>query len=83
MQCEYVGNYDEPHKMVKKRRMIGSQIHQAVEKIVNKSLSCETYREREACRLMKIGKYMDLIVLIFLTNFCEPVLRVYYRIMYR
>jgi len=57
MQCAYIGNFNEPHKVTKKRRMIGYAIDKALSCIVEQGISCETYREREAVRLMKTGKY--------------------------
>lgn len=57
MQCTYVGNFNEPHKVTKKRRMIGPVIEKALSCIVEQGISCETHRENEAVRLMKIGKY--------------------------
>lgn len=55
MQCTYIGNYDEQHNEIKKRRMVGTEIKKALEYIVDNSKSCESYRESEACRLLKIG----------------------------
>lgn len=55
MQCTYIGNYDEQHQKIKKRRMVGTEITKALECIVYNGKSCESYRESEACRLMKIG----------------------------
>lgn len=57
MQCTYVGNFNELHKATKKRRMIGPVIEKALSSIVEQGISCETYREKEAVRLMKTGKY--------------------------
>jgi len=56
MQCTYVGNFNEPHQVTKKRRMIGPVIEKALSRIVEQGVSCETYREHEAVRLMKTGK---------------------------
>jgi len=35
--------------------MVGTEIEKALEFIVDNGKSCESYRESEACRLMKIG----------------------------
>lgn len=43
MQCTYIGNYDEEHKEIKKRRMVGSEIKKALEFIVDNGKSCESY----------------------------------------
>lgn len=62
MQCSYVGNFNEPHKVLKKRRMIGPVIEKALSQyIVKEGMSCETYRENEAVRLMKTSKYLHCI----------------------
>jgi len=57
MQCTYVGNFNEPHKITKKRRMIDSVIENALSSKVEKGISCKTYGENEAVRLMKTGRY--------------------------
>lgn len=35
--------------------MVGSEIDKALESVVDNGVSRESYREMEACRLMKIG----------------------------
>lgn len=50
-----IGNFNREYKSVKKRRIIGSAKTAALKSILNEGLSCETFREREAGRLMKIG----------------------------
>lgn len=55
MQCTYIGNFTDEHRQVKKRRMVGSDIDKALESVVHNGISCESYREMEARRLMKIG----------------------------
>lgn len=57
MQCEYIGNFNESHNAFKKRRMIGPAKEKAISSIFGEGLSCETYREREAERLIKEGHY--------------------------
>lgn len=63
MQCEYTGNFTESHKLLKKRRVIGPTKEKAILSIFNGGLSCETYREKEAKRLIKIGKYRFITLL--------------------
>jgi len=55
MNCTYIGNFNEEHTSIKKRRIIGPAKTAALTSILNEGLSCETFREREAVRLMKIG----------------------------
>lgn len=57
MHCTYVGKFDESHKCNKKRRMVGPAKTVAINSILNKGISGETQREREALRLMQIGTY--------------------------
>lgn len=57
MQCTYVGNFNEPHKVIRKRRMIGPVINNALSRIVEEGISCETFREKEAMRLMEQGRF--------------------------
>ena len=52
MQCTYVGNFNEPHKVTKKRRMIGYVIENALSSIVEKGISWESQKENEAVRLI-------------------------------
>jgi len=65
MECKYVGNYNEIHKTIKKRRMIGPIIDKALTRVVNEGIACESFRENEALRLMKTGTYHDIIFLNF------------------
>lgn len=55
MKCTYIGNFNDTHNTSKKRRLIGPAMNKALTAITDKKLSCETYREIEANRLMKIG----------------------------
>jgi len=55
MQCTYIGKFTVEHTQFKKRRMVGSEINKALESVVDNGISCESYREMEARRLMKIG----------------------------
>lgn len=57
MQCTYSGNFTETHTFSKKRRMIGPAKTKAIDSILNAGMSCETYRENEAGRLMTIGRF--------------------------
>lgn len=56
MQCTYVGNFDTLHKSNKKRRLIGPTKDKVITSIIERNISCETYREKEATRLMRTGK---------------------------
>lgn len=58
MHCEYVGNFMETHTSIKKRRLIGSAKDNAIASIFDERLSCETFREKEAERLIKIGIFL-------------------------
>lgn len=42
----------------KKRRLIGPTKENAMSNIINERIACETFREKEAHRLMKIGKLL-------------------------
>lgn len=57
MECNYVGNFNETHTIRKKRRMTRPVIKKAVSHIVEQGISCETYRELEAVRLMKTDEH--------------------------
>ena len=57
MHCTYIGKFSESHEFIKKRRMIGPVKVNAINSICNEGLSSETFREREARRLMKLGMY--------------------------
>lgn len=61
MKCTYIGNFNEAHDNIKKRRMIGPDIVKALTAIVNNRMSCETFREMEAKRLMKLGKDIHIM----------------------
>lgn len=67
MQCTYFGNFDSQHT-TKKRRLIGFTKEKAIESITKKNISAETFREKEANRLMQIGKTK----LIKLNHFLFP-----------
>lgn len=71
MECTYTGQFDDPHKVIKKRRLTGKAKTNAVSAIVNCGKSCETYREFEALRLMKSGAYFSILLysLILFLNF--------------
>lgn len=56
MECIYKGNFDQEHKVMRKRRMIGPMIDKFTTSIFKEGKSCETLREGEANRLMKIGE---------------------------
>ncbi|KAE9522158.1 hypothetical protein AGLY_017418 [Aphis glycines] len=62
MQCTYSGNFNEAHKLLKKRSLIGPAMTKVNDSIFNVGLSCETYRESEAGRLMKIGNCEPAII---------------------
>lgn len=55
MECTYIGNFDE-HHLNKKRRLIGPAKEKAISSVVIKNVSSETFREKEANRLMTNGK---------------------------
>lgn len=55
MECMYIGKFNEPHGVPKKRRMVGQAREKAVSSILIEGKSCETYREMEAVRTMKQG----------------------------
>jgi len=46
---------------LKKHRLICPAIDKALMSIVDDKISCETYRENEAVRLMNIGDYLNFI----------------------
>lgn len=56
MHCIYSGNFNEEHKIKRKRRMLGPVIFKSAIALVNEGMASETYREKEATRLMKMGK---------------------------
>lgn len=56
MKCTYTGNFDTLHDLNKKRRIIGPVKEKILKSIINDKMGCETYREIEATRLMKMGK---------------------------
>lgn len=55
MHCTFRGNFREIHTTTKKRPLIGQAMEKVIPSICVGGLSRETYREREAVRLMKIG----------------------------
>lgn len=63
MNCTYIGKFNEEHTSIKKRRIIGSAKTAALTSILKEGLSCETFRVREAGRLMTIGTYVTLIII--------------------
>lgn len=56
MNCIYTGNYNDEHKISRKRRLLGPTISKYITSVVKEGVSCETTREREAARLMKMGE---------------------------
>lgn len=62
MHCTYTGNFNDKHETTKKRRLIGPTREKAISLIVDKKMACETVREREAVRLMKIGILFSIIL---------------------
>lgn len=62
MQCTFSGNFEIEHKKLKKRRLIRPAIDNALKSILDNNISCETYRENEAVRLMNIGDYYNFIL---------------------
>jgi len=65
MNCIYTENFDEEHIINRKRRMIGPALKTSTAAVIN-NLSCESYRERESLRLMKMGIYYLIFIGIFL-----------------
>lgn len=61
MECTYTGQFDDPHKIIKKRRLTEKAKMNVISAIVNDGKSSETYREFEAVRLMKSGKIVFII----------------------
>lgn len=55
MQCTFSGNFEIEHRKLKKRRLMGPAIDRALKSIIDDKMSCETFRENEAVRLMNIG----------------------------
>lgn len=56
MNCIYTGIYNDEHKISRKRRLLGPTISKYITSVVKEGVSCETTREREAARLMKMGE---------------------------
>lgn len=56
MKCTYIGNFNEKHEKLKKRCLNGCAISKALTAIIDKKMACETFRETEANRLIKLGK---------------------------
>lgn len=65
MNCTYVGNFNDLHTNNKKRRMIGPAKNKALDAIIDKNMACETYREKEANRLIKIGMKIIWVINTF------------------
>jgi len=67
MDCKYSGDFNEPHQIIKKRR-VTEQAKINTLSVINNGKSGETFREIEAVRLMKLGRSIllltDLLVLI-------------------
>lgn len=57
MECSYTGSFNEVHK-IKKRRMIGPAQTKAITAMINDGRSSESFREMEAVRLIKMGRYL-------------------------
>jgi len=69
MHCLYIGNFNETHsKCIKKRRLIGPAREKALTSIIDNNVACETYREKEAHRLMKLGMFNFLYLIHFLSS---------------
>lgn len=56
MKCTYIGHFNEEHTTFKKRRLNGCAMKNALTAIIDKKMSCETFRETEANRFIKMGK---------------------------
>lgn len=78
MHCEYVGNYIESHKLLKKRRLIGPAKDNAVVSIIDKKKSCGTFREKEAERLIKIGILQFSFQNIYYKSYTSDSVRPYF-----
>lgn len=50
MNCTYYGDYKEKH--IKRRRLMGSELHRAVSSMVEMKVVPSVYRKDEANRLM-------------------------------
>lgn len=61
MECTYTGNFDV-HHINKKRRLIGPEKEKAISSIVIKHLSSDTFREKEANRLMINGRMLFILL---------------------
>lgn len=55
MECTYRGNFQEKHNN-KKRRMVGPVKEKAAKLLCENGVSCQSYRESEANRIVKIGR---------------------------
>lgn len=64
MQCTYMGNYENEHKTIKKRRLIGPAKELALDNVIEKGKSSETFREEQAVQLMKSGSIINYLYLI-------------------
>jgi len=62
MECSYTGNFYEVHK-AKKRRMIGPAQSKNITAMINDGRSSESFRETQATRLMKIGRYININII--------------------
>lgn len=62
MECEYYGHFEEQHNTKKKRRLAGQAKLSALNSILDKGKSCETFREIEAVRIMSQGIFHNFIV---------------------
>jgi len=52
MECTYRGNFYEKHNN-KKRRMVGPAKEKAAKLLCEDGISCQSYRELEANRIVK------------------------------
>lgn len=62
MHCIYSGNFNEEHKIKRKRRVRRPVIFKSANSWVNEGIAYETYKEEEAVRLMKVDKKHIIIV---------------------
>jgi hypothetical protein len=61
MQCSYTGNFEVEYRETKKHRLIVSSLDKALKSIIDDKISCETYQESQAVRLMNIGNFKIIL----------------------
>lgn len=59
MECTYIGNFDVHHLKKKKTSNWASKIKKATSSVVIENVSSETFREKEANRIMKNGRNIN------------------------